>query len=55
MNLLSVAALLGLTGLISGIVLVNTVPGPRVGQLGTITAASGVFLLAAVAVSQLFR
>jgi hypothetical protein len=53
MNALNLAATTGLLSLAAGAVLVNGVATPRAAQIGTMIAAFGVALLAAVAVRQL--
>jgi Na+/phosphate symporter len=54
MNALSLAAALGLLGLVIGVVLVNVVSTPRAAQIGTIIAGVGVLMLAVTAIGQLF-
>jgi hypothetical protein len=53
MNVFYVAAMMGLTSLVSGIFAVNVVSTPRAAQIGTIIAGFGVLMLAVVAVRQL--
>ena len=53
MNAVSFMAAAGLLGLVSGFLLVNVASAPRAAQIGTVVAAIGVLLLAAVAVRQL--
>jgi hypothetical protein len=53
MSAFSLIAAAGLLGLVSGVVLVNVASAPRAAQIGTVVAAIGVLMLAAVAVRQL--
>jgi hypothetical protein len=53
MDAISLLAVLGLSGLGVGVVLVNVVSTPRAALIGTIVAAIGVLMLAVVAVSHL--
>jgi hypothetical protein len=53
MNAFSFLAAAGLLGLVAGFILVNVASAPRAAQIGTVVAAVGVLMLAAVAVRQL--
>jgi len=53
MSVVSLAAALGLLGLVTGIGLVNLVTTPRAAQVGTILAGLGVLMLAIAAVGHL--
>ena len=54
MDALTLAAALGLLGLVSGVVLVNVVSTPRAAQVGAIVAGIAVLMLSIVAVGRLF-
>jgi hypothetical protein len=53
MSAIQLAAIVGLLGLVSGMVVVNTVLTPNAARLGTVGAALGVIMLVLVALYQL--
>jgi hypothetical protein len=53
MTAIQLAAIVGLLGLVSGMVVVNTILTPNAARLGTVGAVLGVIMLVLVALYQL--